>query len=137
MSTPYNQRDQPAFPALHVILEAGDERAGPFPALLDTGADVTLIPTGLLEQVDAPESEPARLRSYLGETRRVQLYLVGVRIEELVLPALYVVGDDLGQEIILGRDVLNKLAILLDGPQEQTHLLDQAALKRLRVKRAG
>ena len=32
------------------------------------------------------------------------------------LPGIFVVGDEQGDEIVLGRDVLNKLRIFLDGP---------------------
>jgi len=41
------------------------------------------------------------------------------------LPGIVVVGDDQGQEIILGRTVLNKIILLLDGPQTTLHILSQ------------
>ncbi len=34
----------------------------------------------------------------------------------VTLPGTYVVGDEMGDEVILGRDVLNHLRITLDGP---------------------
>jgi len=34
-----------------------------------------------------------------------------------------VVGDEQGQEILLGRNVLNKLIVLLDGPGRQADVL--------------
>jgi hypothetical protein len=42
------------------------------------------------------------------------------------LPGIEVVGDDLGNEILLGRDVLNRLRLLLDGPAEMSKLMDGA-----------
>lgn len=42
----------------------------------------------------------------------------------MTLPGVYVVGDDLGEEIVLGRDVLNRLRLLLDGPAALMQLLD-------------
>ena len=44
------------------------------------------------------------------------LYLVDVQIGDLTVPGVEVVGDELSQEAILGRDVLNRLRVLLDGP---------------------
>jgi hypothetical protein len=56
------------------------------------------------------------MRSQWGERRQVLLYLVDVLIGEITLPDIEVIGDELSDEIILGRDVLNRLRILLDGP---------------------
>ncbi len=52
----------------------------------------------------------------------MNLFLVDVRIGESVLPHVQVVGDEVGDEVILGRDVLNKLKLLLDGPAAVTHV---------------
>jgi hypothetical protein len=38
------------------------------------------------------------------------------------LPGIYAVGDDLGNEVILGRDVLNWMQSLLDGAAELTEV---------------
>jgi hypothetical protein len=42
---------------------------------------------------------------------------------EIRLPAIEEVGDP-GTEIILGRDVLNRLRLMLDGPAGETTLLE-------------
>jgi len=44
-------------------------------------------------------------------------------ISELTLSGIYVVGDELGDETVLGRNVLNRLRLLLDGPHEVKTLL--------------
>jgi hypothetical protein len=44
------------------------------------------------------------------------LYLVDIQIGNMTLPGLEVVGDEVSNEIILGRNVLNRLRVLLDGP---------------------
>ena len=48
---------------------------------------------------------------------------VDVQIGEIMLPGVYVVGDDLGNEVVLGRDVINRLRLLLDGPENVTKIL--------------
>jgi len=90
-----------------------------FDALVDTGADGTLIPISHLRSIQAYPIAEAFLRSHWGERRRVHLFRVDLRIDEISLPGVTVVEDDQGQEIILGRDVLNKLRLLLDGPMNE------------------
>ena len=46
------------------------------------------------------------------------MYLVDVQIGDIVLPGIEVVGDEVVDEIVVGRDVLNQLSVLLDGPNE-------------------
>lgn len=135
MIAAYNPDYQPPFPALQIVLREESARSGPFPALLDSGADGTFVPTDLLEEIGAQESKSVIVRSYFGERRKANLYIVGIQIEEIYLPGVYVVGDDTATEIILGRDVLNKLSLFLDGPVKQTDLLDNATVNRLRSRR--
>jgi hypothetical protein len=42
--------------------------------------------------------------------------LVDVQIGEITVAGIEVVGDELSEEVILGRDVLNRLRVSLDGP---------------------
>jgi len=125
---------RPAFPSLPVRLRSADERTEVITALVDTGADITFVPTALLEQIAARDSTPAQIRSHFGDVHTVQLYLIGLEIETLSLPGQYVVGDDTGAEVILGRDVLNKLAVFLDGPHERSTLVDDDAIRRFRLR---
>ncbi len=53
------------------------------------------------------------------------MFTVDIGIDQLCLPAVEVVGDERGNEIILGRNVLNKLRLLLDGPNALTKMLDE------------
>jgi hypothetical protein len=43
-------------------------------------------------------------------------YLVDVQIGDLTYPALR--GDKISNEVVLGREILNRLRVLLDGPKE-------------------
>ncbi len=136
MSMVYHRGYQPPFPQLDVIFRFEEERVGPISALLDSGADVTMVPEPLLEQIGAWTGESAFIRSQFGELQPVRLYLVTVQVENRVLPGIYVVGHTTSDEIILGRDVLNKLPLFLDGPEQQTELLTDAAVQRLCARRA-
>lgn len=110
MKSSYRQDYQPAFPALTVTLTNMEEnvRAGPLSALVDTGADSTLIPISYLKDLLAPALRDVFIRSHWGERRSVQMYLIDLEVGEIRLPGIFVIGDDQGDEIILGRNVLNK-----------------------------
>ena len=127
MSSPYDSTYAPPAPTLALRLAAsGDSpKTGPLTAIVDTGSDATLIPNQYLEQVEAVDSGDAVLRSALGETREVHLYEVDIHLDSRLVPGVIVVGDDYGAEIVLGRDVLNKLILLLDGPRNEIEVFDQ------------
>ena len=74
-------------------------------------------PVLLKKVTDKPDRELV-FRSQWGERHPVMMYLVDVQIGDLILPGLEVVGDEVSGEIVLGRDILNRLRILLDGPKE-------------------
>lgn len=124
MKSAYRQDYQPAFPAVEVVLVNEEENlhSDPQSALLDSGSDGTLVPIACLKDLLCAPLRDAAIRSHWGERRSVQVYLVDLHIAEIWLPGVFVVGDDQGDEIVLGRNVLNKLVVLLDGPTEQVSL---------------
>jgi hypothetical protein len=86
--------------------------------------------------IDAPEVRWAYLRGLWSEQRPVTLYLVDLHLENGILPGVEVIGideDDIeteeDREIVLGRNILNQLILLLDGPNEQTDVLEQRPLR--------
>jgi hypothetical protein len=76
----------------------------------------------LLENVLAPVLTETRIRSHWGEWRAVQLFLVDIELNGLTLPGVFVVGDDTGVDVVLGRNVLNKLHLALDGRAQLTEI---------------
>ncbi len=128
MTFPYDATYFPPFPTLEVTLSTPAEglTVGPLSALVDTGSDATFVPVEHLSRISAVETVEMWARSYWGERRRVLLYLIDIRVGHLMLPGIEVVSDDLGNEILLGRDVLNRLQVLLDGPAEMSKLIDES-----------
>lgn len=109
--------------------------SGPFEAIVDTGADLTIFPIALLHRVKARSTGEGQLRTAFGDVHAITFFLVDLQIEDIILPAVLVASDRSVQEITLGRNVLNKLALLLDGPEQETQILHELELKRLRAKR--
>lgn len=138
MSTDYSRQRLPPAPVLEVKLSQPGEIAQTeaMAALIDTGGDFTTAPLNWLLQIDAPEVRWAYLRGLWSEQRPVTLYLVDLHLEHSVLPGVEVIGieeDDIevedDREIVLGRNVLNQLILLLDGPHRQTEILDRRPLR--------
>jgi predicted aspartyl protease len=87
------------------------------PAIVDTGADVTMLPLNLLTSLGEGSIGLAYLRSAWGARTSVQLFIVDLQVEAIVLPGITVAATEQTTEAILGRDVLNRLVLVLDGPR--------------------
>jgi predicted aspartyl protease len=122
MKVPYDANYQPPFPVVQIVIDNIEEdlQTDAVPALLDTGSDGSLVPIAYLRQILAPALSDIRIRSHWGEWRLVQLFVVDLVIDGLRLPGMLVVGDEQGDEVVLGRNVLNMLRLLLDGPANVT-----------------
>jgi hypothetical protein len=85
--------------------------------LLDSGADVTLLPRRAIEELGvASATGPGYEVAGFDGTRR---FVPAVNVELVFLRRLFkgqylVIDEDIG---IVGRDILNHLAFLLDGPR--------------------
>jgi predicted aspartyl protease len=126
MNFSYNARYIPAIPVIEIALSLPGEgqQFGPLQGIIDTGADGSLVPISHLAKINATYVDEALLRSQWGEWRSASVYMLDIHVGEYSLPGIYVVGDDLGDEIILGRNFLNHLRLLLDGPDAVTQLLE-------------
>ncbi len=124
---PYDKSFYPPFPALPVVIQNSEigVQTVVITALLDSGADGTMIPLPYLRDIQAPVLQETRIRSYWGEWRTVSMFLVDIRIDSLTLAGIFVVGDESGNDIVLGRNVLNKIRLELDGPANKTTLPSQ------------
>jgi hypothetical protein len=138
MPIEYSREKFPSAPVLSVRLSQPGEpsQTETMLALIDTGGDFTTVPLNWLLQIDAPEVRWAYLRGLWSEQRPVTLYLVDLHFEKGVLPGIEAVAideDDIetedDNEIVLGRNVLNQLVLLLDGPNQQTDILERRPLK--------
>lgn len=65
---------------------------------------------------------------------RIILFNLDLEIEGLTLPGIIAAGDLASEEIILGRTVLNHLALFVDGPKLQSAVLDERSASRVRAQ---
>jgi len=94
-------------------------------AILDTGADGTIVPIIILEAAGFKPSRQRRRLVPASGTVAAEIvpgYLLNLRVGALELYDVDVYGSRTVNDIILGRNVLNKLRFLYDGPQRYIEL---------------
>lgn len=121
----YSRDHHPPAPVLDIHLSAPDSYNwhGPFPAQLDSGADVTIIPMLFIANLRVPAIDEITLISQWRDRHVMRLFQVDIQLADLLLPAVDVVSDRWSNEILLGRNVLNRLDLRLEGPRLRTHIL--------------
>lgn len=93
--------------------------------LIDSGADVTLVPQYAITSLDVTPSESQyELMGFDGRTSLAHI----VNLELLIAGRTFrgqflITQDEIG---ILGRNILNTLAIVLDGPRQEWYELKRA-----------
>ncbi len=121
----YNKSERP--PAPYIVLEiapAGRSRKSiRRRAKLDSGASLTVIPANLRERWRIPPSGTVKVRAYNGQESMRPIYLVDVIIGSRQFQNIEVTTTQ-RRNILLGRDIMNKLRITLDGTQEIVEIHD-------------
>jgi predicted aspartyl protease len=84
-------------------------------AFVDTGADATMIPRNILKAAGARYVQQRGLRGVTGSRMTVNLYLIAIHIGSHSVNGIRAVATPVGNEVILGRDVLNNLIVTLNG----------------------
>ena len=122
----YSSNYYPLAPICQIYLGLGGSQPtlGPLEALMDTGSDMSIIPIDLLKQIGAKRISRGRARSVWGDARSVDIYIIALALEDLQISTLQVLADDQGHEIVIGRPVLNRLKMILDGPAAQIEIVD-------------
>lgn len=125
MKRNYNEDYYPPAPFLQVRFGVADSGlyTDALLGMVDTGADATIVPLEYLDQIEASVEGFSNIRSHWGESTQVNLYAVDVIIEGRTLPGILVVGDEIGQEVVIGRNVLNCVRLLLDGLKRQSQIV--------------
>ncbi len=127
MKFPYNDDYFPSAPSAEIRLGLPQRSlsVGPLRALVDTGADACIVPRRYVRSLRPKVHDRKFLRSQWGERRPVDTYWLDVGIGDMRLPLIEIVADELADEVIVGRNFLNKLIMTLDGPKQELDIPDQ------------
>jgi len=87
--------------------------------LLDTGADVTLLPRMAVERLGVPllTNEQYELMGFDGRRSFARVVMLDVLFLRRAFRGRYLLTEE--ERGILGRDILNHVLVLLDGPRQQ------------------
>ncbi|MEY2427482.1 MAG: hypothetical protein QOJ40_367 [Verrucomicrobiota bacterium] len=88
---------------------------------LDTGADLTVLPESLVPQLGLIPRASIWARGYDGTFSQRPVYYVRFSIEGHSLPAVRCIAAD-RRNVLVGRNVLNRFVITLDGKNLQFDL---------------
>jgi predicted aspartyl protease len=84
------------------------------PMIVDTGADCTLVPSEIVRRLALPQVDVIGISGVGGGKQRATMHAALVELAGLPVLARVVA---FGGEAILGRDLLNRVVVTLDGPE--------------------
>jgi predicted aspartyl protease len=115
----YNRQVVPPGPYVHVKVGRVDaiETTVIVPALIDSGADRTVIPMSLARDLALAQAGVIEARGLNQISSTMPVYVVRIGIADVPMVPIDVLGADGEPYVLLGRDVLNRYHITLDGPQ--------------------
>ena len=109
----------PALPVVEFQLKAiGSDEGVLVSALIDSGADATILSIDYLEQARVEQVGRARMRWGPHVSGKYDVYLATIQIGPHTLFGVRVLADEQDGEAILGRDVLNQMKVILNGPAQ-------------------
>ena len=88
------------------------------PALLDSGADRTVIPGKLVTALRLSALRTMLVGGLGNDPHQLFMYSVVIQMRTLQSMEVEVIAHDDESFVLLGRDVLNQLRIVLDGPNQ-------------------
>lgn len=101
-----------------------DSREVRLTALIDSGAHVSMLPIQALQAVTAKHLETRYIRGITGARQAVETYLALIQIGEHMILTTETIALVRGRDAILGRDVLNRLVITLDGLSQTVEIAE-------------
>lgn len=114
----YNRQVDPPAPFVYVGLRSPHDDDPPLelPALVDTGADTTVVPLQVVESLGLPPLDEMPTVGFGGQLTFIPTFLIRLRLRGLVEMSVEVLASPDESYVLLGRDVLNRFKLTLDGP---------------------
>jgi predicted aspartyl protease len=91
-------------------------------ALIDSGADITVIPERIISQLNMRRVDSALASGFGRGVTEATVYAAILSIEGVLKPRIYRVLGWRENYTLLGRDLLNQLMTVLDGPNGKLKL---------------
>jgi predicted aspartyl protease len=115
----YARHLTPPAPFVNVTLHCPQtgSRAADLPAQIDTAADRTVLPGPVVRSLGLVEDGRLSFQGFAGDVIELPIFYVEIQVHDRPEVAVRAALGEREPFILLGRDVLNALRLLLDGPQ--------------------
>jgi len=114
----YNQQVKPPAPFAYASVSATAEGAPSLecPAQLDTAADLSVVPRRIVDQLQLDRLGEFETLGFGGHVMTMPTFLVRIQLRGLPSQVVEVLASREEPYVLLGRDVLNRFRVTLDGP---------------------
>ncbi len=112
----YDTDHDPPAPLVDLTVSSVVNRRRSLSVLLDTGSDITAVPQTLIDIRQLYPIGRLEMEGVAADTRMMLTYAVHLTIGDLSIPRLEVILTGL-DFVVVSRDVLNRLYLLLNGPE--------------------
>jgi predicted aspartyl protease len=114
----YNRQVEPPAPYVHVTIGRADGGGEPetVAALVDSGADKTVVPQSLVERLRLMQAGIVQAQGLNHVGSIMATYVVRIGVQGMAESVVQVIAAPEEEYVLLGRDVLNRYRVTLDGP---------------------
>ncbi|MEK7440722.1 MAG: hypothetical protein AABZ78_08010 [Chloroflexota bacterium] len=124
MRVDYNRLISPPAPFIQIQVAHPDHplQLQTIAAKIDSGADVTAVPLSIVQRLNLPIMDVLEISGYDDRVSAIQTYFAIIELAK-VRGRIQVIAIS-EEYALLGRDVLNHLRVLLDGPALALEILE-------------
>lgn len=125
LTFPYDETVSPALPTLEIEIEGygANPQRHRLRAIVDSGSDGTTLPRSLLLASNSVFRDTVRMRGVTGASQLVDRYHTKVHVAGVTIRGIFAVAVSDEEDVLLGRDVLNELVVILNGPAHVTEII--------------
>jgi len=118
LTFPSDETISPALPTLEIEVEGygANSQRQTLRAIIDSGSDGTALPRPVLLESGSVFRDTVRMRGVTGASQLVDRYLTKVHVAGITIRGVFAVAVSAEDDALLGRDVLNGLVVILNGP---------------------
>lgn len=124
LTYPYDETTSPALPVVEIEIEGYEpnHQRQRVNVIVDSGSDGTALPRSTLIASGAIFRDTVRIRGVTGASRQVDRFLTKIHVGDRVIRGVFAVAISDEEEALLGRDVLNEMTVVLNGPAHVTEI---------------
>ena len=113
-----NRQINPPAPFVHVSIErpSADGTTVEMPAQIDSAADISVIPWGVVEELQLVQFGEQVVGGFGGYTLEMPTFLIRIGLRGQPKSPIKVLASREESFVLLGRDILNRFHLVLDGP---------------------